>query len=197
MAKTAIFGGTFNPLHIGHFEMLTALEQDPDIEKIFILPDKIPPHKICDFMAEDSIRIKMCEIAAKSFQKAEVSLIEFERNGKSYTYDTIKLLKQKYSNKEFVFVCGGDMLVYFEKWYKYKELMKEIPFFVFKRTDTDETEFETSVERFSKMGMDIKVMPQKISTVSSTEIRKNFKSAKNLLPKEIFEFLIKEGVYRE
>lgn len=49
MGITAIFGGTFNPPHIGHYEMLRSLENNPDIEEIMLLPDRIPPHKVCDF----------------------------------------------------------------------------------------------------------------------------------------------------
>ena len=130
MALTAIFGGTFNPFHIGHYEMLAALQNDDSIEKILVMPDRIPPHKVCDFMAEDNIRIEMCRIVCKEFSKAELCLIEFEREGKSYSYDTVIDLKQRYKDKDFVFVCGGDMLVTFDRWYKYEELMMEIPFIV-------------------------------------------------------------------
>ncbi|MBR4973516.1 MAG: nicotinate (nicotinamide) nucleotide adenylyltransferase [Clostridia bacterium] len=195
MPLTAIFGGTFNPFHIGHYEMLKALQNDNDIEKILIMPDKIPPHKVCDFMADDSARIKMCEIVSRDFPKAELCLIEFERNGKSYSYDTVMLLKQKYPDTEFTFVCGGDMLVFFDKWYKYEQLMKEVTFTVFKRTDTDENEFLNCVDRFSKMGMKINVMEEIITNVSSTEIRKDFKSAKALLPTEVFNFLTEKRIY--
>lgn len=197
MALTAIFGGTFNPFHIGHYEMLRALQNDSNIEKILIMPDKIPPHKICDFIAEDDARIKMCELVAKDFSKAELCLIEFGRSGKSYSYDTVMLLKQQYPDTLFTFVCGGDMLVFFDKWYKYEQLMKEVSFTVFKRTDTDENEFLNCVERFSKMGMNITVMNEIIPNVSSTEIRNNFETAKSLLPTEIFNFLAEKRIYVE
>lgn len=195
MSLTAIFGGTFNPFHIGHYEMLRALQNNDNIEKILIMPDKIPPHKVCDFMAENSVRKAMCEIAARDFSKAELCLIEFERSGKSYSYDTVMLLKKKHPSTEFTFVCGGDMLVFFDKWYKYEQLMKEVSFTVFKRADTDENEFFACVDRFSKMGMNITVMNEIIPTVSSTEIRKDFKTAKALLPTEIFNFLTEKGIY--
>ncbi len=195
MPLTAIFGGTFNPFHIGHYEMLKALNNNPDIDKILVLPDRIPPHKVCDFLADDSIRIKMCKIAANDFSKAEVCLIEFEREGKSYSYDTVRLLKEKYPNVTFTFVCGGDMLVFFDKWYKYEELMKEVSFTVFRRTDTDKAEFDLCVERFSQMGMDITVLPEVIPTVSSSEIRSDYSSAKELLPRNIFEFLKEKRIY--
>ncbi len=197
MALTAIFGGTFNPLHIGHYEMLRALENDSSIEKIFIMPDRIPPHKVCDFLAEDDVRIEMCRIAAEDFSKAELCLIEFEREGKSYSYDTVLNLKDKYKDKDFVFVCGGDMLVTFDRWYKYEELMKEVPFIAFKRSDIDNTLFVEVTERLSQEGMKITLKEEIIPSVSSTEIREDFKKTKKLLPKKIYDYLVERGVYGE
>ena len=195
MSLTAIFGGTFNPFHIGHYEMLEELQNDPTISEILLMPDRIPPHKVCDFMAEDEIRIEMCRIAAGDFEKAKLCLIEFERDGKSYTIDTVKELQKLYPDKKFAFVCGGDMLVYFDKWYKYEELMKLLPFIAFRRTDTDDLLFDEYVKKLSNMGMDIRVNEKRITDVSSTEIREDFKKAKKLLPEKIFEFLSSKGVY--
>lgn len=195
MPKTAIFGGTFNPFHIGHYEMLKSLNNDPDIEKILVLPDRIPPHKVCDYMADDETRIKMCEIVVRDFNKAELCLIEFEREGKSYSYDTVKLLKSKYPEKEFTFVCGGDMLVYFDKWYRYEDLMREVSFTVFRRADTDFKDFSNCIERFTKMGMKITVMDEIITNVSSTVIRNNFLLAEQLIPNEVYKFLIEKRIY--
>ena len=76
MALTAIFGGTFNPFHIGHYEMLKVLNSYSSIDEIFLLPDKIPPHKVCDILADDSDRIEMCRIATNDFSKAKLCLLE-------------------------------------------------------------------------------------------------------------------------
>lgn len=197
MSLTAIFGGTFNPLHIGHYQMLEELQNDSDIDEIFIMPDRIPPHKICDFMAEDSVRIEMCRIAMRNFPKAKLCLIEFEREGKSYTFDTVKELKRVYTDKNFAFVCGGDMLVTFEGWYRYKELMQELPFIVFRRFGTDNKLFDSYVNKFTDMGMQIKVMDRFVADISSTQIRTDFHIAEKMLPKEIFEYLNSKGVYSE
>lgn len=197
MQNTAIFGGTFNPFHIGHYEMLKALQKDSNIDEIFLMPDRNPPHKLCDFLAEDKDRIEMCRLVTEDFGKARLCLIEFEREGKSYSYDTVLELKKRYPQKKFSFVCGGDMLVIFEKWYKYEELMREVPFIVFKRTDTDSLLFDEAADRLRKKGMKITVMNEVISTVSSTEIRNDFKKAKQLLPKAVFDYLIQRGVYNE
>lgn len=196
MAFTAIFGGTFNPFHIGHYEMLNELQNDGRIEKIFVMPDRLPPHKTCEYLADGEDRIEMCRIAASDFSKAELCLIEFEREGRSYSYDTVIRLKQIYPDKRFTFVCGGDMIVTLDKWYNYRELIKEIPFVAFKRSDTDEELFEQSVERFRQEGADITVFDRQITAVSSTYIRSNILTAKDLIPEKIYGFIMQRGIYR-
>ena len=193
MGFTAIFGGTFNPFHKGHYEMLEALQKDERISEIWLMPDKIPPHKECEYMANDSDRIKMCEIAAADFSKASVCLVEFDREGKSYSYDTITELTARYPQKDFVFVCGGDMFLYFPKWYRYEDLMKLLPFYVFSRSTDDKVEFEACVKKFSLMGMKIILNDSKIANISSTEFRNT--GSKELLPKEIYAYIKEKGIY--
>ena len=195
MGYTAIFGGTFNPPHIGHYEMLSALEKRPEIEEIWLMPDRIPPHKVCDFLADDSDRIEMCRIIAKDFKKARLCLAEFEREGKSYTYDTVTEFLKKYPDKKFIFVCGGDMLISFDKWYRYEELMKMLPFTVFRRTDTDNAEFDLKSAEFSEMGMEITVMSEVITAVSSSYIRNNFEKSRDLVPEKIYNYIKDRGIY--
>lgn len=196
MGITAIFGGTFNPPHIGHYEMLRSLENNPDIEEIMLLPDRIPPHKVCDFLASDSDRINMCRLLSSDFKKTALCLIEFEREGKSYSIDTVRLLKRKYPQKSFAFVCGGDMLITFDKWYKYEELLREIPFIVFRREGCDGEEFDRRAEYFISLGMDLTVPTDKIPAVSSTFIRNNAEKAREYLPKPIYEYIKNGGIYR-
>lgn len=195
MAFTALFGGTFNPFHTGHYEMLRALHNADFVEKVLIVPDRIPPHKTCDFLANDEDRIALCRLAAEDFPKAQVCLIEFEREGKSYSFDTVTLLKARFPQTEFAFVCGGDMLVTLDKWYRYQELIKLIPFIVFRRSDIDNTLFDKCVERFRGMGAEIRVMAEVIPAVSSSYIREHFEISKNMLPPKIYDYLADKGIY--
>ena len=195
MGYTAIFGGTFNPLHIGHYEMLSALEKDNQIDEIWLMPDRIPPHKVCDFLAHDKDRIEMCRIAAEDFKKTQLCLAEFERQGKSYTYDTVTEFLKKYPDKTFTFVCGGDMLITFDKWYRYEELMKLLPFTVFRRTDTDSAEFDRMLDKLTAKGMKITVMSEVITAVSSSYIRNNLDKSRGLLPKKIYNYILDRGIY--
>ena len=195
MGYTAIFGGTFNPPHIGHYQMLSALEESPDIEEIWLMPDRIPPHKVCDFLACDKDRIEMCRLLSSDFPKTRLCLAEFEREGKSYTYDTVTEFLKKYPQKDFTFVCGGDMLISFDKWYRYEELMKLLPFTVFRRTDTDNAEFDRKADLFSAMGMKITVMSEVITAVSSSFVRNNFDKSRTLVPEKIYDYIKAGGIY--
>ena len=195
MGYTAIFGGTFNPPHIGHYQMLSALEKSPETEEIWLMPDRIPPHKVCDFLACDKDRIEMCRLLADDFKKAKLCLAEFEREGKSYTYDTVTEFLKKYPQNRFTFVCGGDMLISFDKWYRYEELMKMLPFTVFRRTDTVNAEFDRMAEKLSLNGMKLKVMDEVITSVSSSYIRNNFEKSREFLPERIYDYIKNRGIY--
>ena len=76
MGFTALFGGTFNPPHIGHYKMLRALDSRRDIDEVWLMPDRIPPHKVCDFLASDKDRINMCRIMAEMSAATDYIIID-------------------------------------------------------------------------------------------------------------------------
>ncbi len=193
---TAIFGGTFNPPHIGHYEMLAALQKRRDVGEIWLMPDRVPPHKVCDFLASDRDRIAMCERLAEDFSKVRLCLVEFEREGKSYTFDTLSVLQKQYPNKSFALVCGGDMLTSFDTWHRYRELLTMAPFIIFRRIGEDKALFDRKLAQFRKLGMRVTVPRSVISAVSSTEIRRDIANAGNLLPKKVYDYIMTEEIYR-
>lgn len=193
--KTVFFGGTFNPFHIGHLKIVEAFNDLADVEKVYIMPDRIPPHKSSEFLVSDADRIEMCRLAAEDFEKAELSLIEFEREGKSYTYDTVVELKKRYPEKCFYMACGGDMIASLDRWYRWDELIKEIGFYAFRREG--ENGFFEAVERLRSLGAEIIVVDSFVPEVSSTEIRALIKQGVNteLLPPRILEYIKARELY--
>lgn len=191
MSKIAVFGGTFNPFHIGHYEMLKCLCELEFIDKVFLLPDKIPPHKVCDYMPPDEHRISMCKIICEEFPKSQLCLIDFEREGKSYTIDTIRSLKDKYPQDEFYFVIGGDMLGTLDKWYNYEELIKETSFIAFSRKSVDG--FDKELQKYKNLGAVIVPIFTDIPNISSTDFRNN--PDKSLLPQKIYDYITEKGIY--
>ena len=197
MSVTVFLGGTFNPFHICHNQMAAALNALPEIDKVYIMPDKIPPHKECVFLAPDCDRIEMCRLAAADFKKAEVLLIEFERDGKSYTFDTVTQLKKRFPDTRFFMACGGDMIASLNRWYRWEELIKEIGFYAFRREG--EKGFDEAVDKLREKGAEIRVINTPIAQVSSTEIRQKLRNGENteLLPKNIQEYINKKELYYE
>ena len=195
MGLTALFGGTFNPFHIGHYEMLALLCRRDEIDEVWIMPDRIPPHKTCDYLAPETDRLRMCELAAADFEKAKVSDFEFQRDGRSYTFDTIRLLKERYPEKHFAICCGGDMIATLESWYRGPELIREAPFYAFCRAG--EPGFIEAVAKLRSHGADITAVGGDITEVSSTKLRSMLKngSAGGLIPEKIEKYIRNRGLY--
>lgn len=171
--------------------MLSALCSAHFVKKVLVVPDNVPPHKVCDFMAIDADRIEMCRIACEDFDKAELCLIEFEREGKSYTVDTVKKLCEIYPDERFAVACGGDMIATLDTWHDSETLFKIADFVAFKRAGLEN--FEESVQKQRKLGADITVLDVDITEISSTALRRHMDGC--LLPKKIAEFITEKGVY--
>ncbi|HZG72549.1 MAG TPA: nicotinate-nucleotide adenylyltransferase [Chondromyces sp.] len=138
--KVGILGGTFNPPHLGHLiianEVLSVLELD----ELRFMPNHEPPHKEKKGGVSDEDRIQMIQAAIGDHPKFKLELCEMQRSGKSYTYDTIKFLKEREPEADFYFIIGGDMIEYLPNWHRIDELCELLTFVGVKRpgysTDT-------------------------------------------------------------
>lgn len=114
--KIGIMGGTFNPIHIGHLILgQTALEQF-QLDKVLFMPTKNPPHKRYDNIVDDAIRAEMVLIAIKDNPYFELSTFEMDREGITYTADTLTQLTKQNPDEEYYFIVGADSLFYIDKW---------------------------------------------------------------------------------
>ena len=116
--KIGIFGGTFDPPHIGHINAFRAFLEQFDFDKVFVIPVYLPPHKSLKSSVSAGDRLNMSRLAFKSLSsKVEISDLEIKREGKSYTADTIKHFKEE-GYDDIYFLCGTDMLLTLDMWYK-------------------------------------------------------------------------------
>ena len=191
MKTIAVFGGTFNPFHIGHYEMLKAICELDYIGTVLVMPDKIPPHKDMDFCVSDDDRIEMCRLVCEDFDKARLSTIEFERAGISYTADTVKILKNRYPDTDFYFVIGGDMVTSLENWYNTEYLFNNLKFIAFSRDDNNA--FKKSVKSLTAKGVKITVINKAITDISSSNLRKNINI--KYLPQKVYGYIKEKGLY--
>ena len=120
-----LFGGTFDPPHIGHLIIAESILSDLDIDKIIFIPSSIPPHKPLHSYSSASSRVEMLQISIKGTPAFQISDIELNRPGASYSIDTIKQIKSQMSlsKEELYFVIGGDSLIEFQMWKNPHEIL--------------------------------------------------------------------------
>lgn len=116
--KLGIYGGTFNPIHVGHLIVAEEVRQIVDLEKIIFVPSGRPPHKDESKVINPIHRYRMTELAIKDNAFFDISDMELKRAGKSYTIDTIQEFNHRYRNAEIHFIIGADSALELDTWKK-------------------------------------------------------------------------------
>jgi nicotinate-nucleotide adenylyltransferase len=187
--KIAIYGGTFNPIHVGHiltgYEILEKLGYD----HVLYVPDNIPVHK--NVVKSDSHdRLKMVELSLKRIKGFSFSDIEIKRGGYSYTYDTvIELREQLDVDNKFGVIFGDDLLSGIHLWKNIGELERICDLVCLKRNNTVTNPPDIRIEYFNN----------KIFDISSTEIRNRVESGLTIfgmVTEEVGKYITKRRLYR-
>ncbi|MDD6355782.1 MAG: nicotinate (nicotinamide) nucleotide adenylyltransferase [Oscillospiraceae bacterium] len=124
--KIGLYGGAFNPVHNGHLALAEHFKNALELERLIFIPTHVPPHKSGDGLVSGEHRINMLSLALSGLDYCSVSDIEFRREGKSYTYDTVCELKKIYPDDEFFLIVGADQYFDFQKWYRADELLRQV-----------------------------------------------------------------------
>ena len=189
--RIAIYGGSFNPMHRGHEQIVEYILKNLNMDKIIIVPVGIPSHRENNLEQSDT-RLKICREIFKDNSKIEVSDIEIKSDGKSYTYDTlIKLIEVYGKNNEFFEIIGEDSLKNFKTWKNYKELLKICKLIVFRRNDDEDKEIDKEFFKNSN----IIILKNEYYNYSSTEIREKVKNGgdiSNLVNKNVEKIILQE-----
>lgn len=124
--KIGIYGGTFNPIHLGHMEAARFALEYLELDKLLLIPAGIPPHKAMDAgTPEPDLRLAMTDLAAQALgPQAEASDIELRREGKSYTLDTVRAIREQYPKAKLYLLMGTDMFLTFHLWRDPGEIAK-------------------------------------------------------------------------
>ena len=189
--RIAIYGGSFNPMHIGHEKIVDYVLNNLNMDKIIIIPVGIPSHRENNLEQSDT-RLKICKEIFKGNKKIEVSDIEIKSEGKSYTYDTLLKLMDLYGeNNEFFEIIGEDSLKSLKTWKNYEELLKICKFIVFRRKDDKNIQID---EEFLN-NKNIIILENEYYNISSTEIRnmvKNNEDISDFVNKKVKKLIEKE-----
>ena len=191
--KIAIYGGSFNPMHIGHEKIVDYVLKNLDMDKIIIIPVGIPSHRENN-LEESDTRLKICREIFKSNEKVEVSDIEIKSERKSYTYDTLlKLIEIYGKDNKFFEIIGEDSLKNLKTWKNYKELLNLCKFIVFRRKDDKNTKIDSEFLN----NKNIIILENEYYNISSTEIRNKVKNGEDitgLVNKKVKKLIEKEYI---
>jgi len=196
--KIGLYGGTFNPVHIGHTKAAELANERLGLTKLIFIPAAKPPHKeLTDDSAPAEMRLEMLRLATEEMENSEVSDIEIIRGGISYTADTVKALKALYPGAEFWLLLGNDMLCSFESWKSFDWLCKNVSICALSRLN-DKSDMELCARRLNqKYGVKTVFAQNNAIEISSSELREMLmqRGGREYLDGDVYAFIIKNRLY--
>lgn len=185
--KIGIFGGAFDPPHLGHLILAEKIREEFNLDKIIFIPTNIPPHKEKP-IASPNDRVLMLKFATEENPYFQISTTEIKRGGISYTIDTIKELKQM---GELFLIIGADEAKQFDKWKNFNEILSLCKIIIVGRNRIKKDELPSILNKAFFIEFDV--------NISSTEIRERVKAGKSikyLVPNEIEMYIKNKNLYK-
>ncbi|MDU7242710.1 nicotinate-nucleotide adenylyltransferase [Clostridium sp.] len=197
MKKIGIIGGTFNPIHLAHLYIAYEAKCQLNLDKVIFMPAGSPPHKKNEDILEAPLRYKMVLEAIKKYEDFEISNYEIEKEGFSYTYETLENFKSK--DNILYFITGADCLINIEKWKNPDRIFKTSKLVVFNRPGYDKESLKLQKNEIEKKyNTSINFLDIMDLEISSTMIRDRIKEGKKIdffIPKEVLDFIRKNNIY--
>ena len=197
-----IYGGTFDPPHWGHITAARAAMEQLGLDKLVLIPDRVPPHKVLpEGSASPEQRLEMAALAAAELGKrAEVSDRELRRSGPSYTSDTLAELRREHPEDALWLLMGSDMFLSLQTWHAPEEIMALARIAPFSREAEDESAaFAAQKARLEReYGAQICIVQNpEVRELSSTEVRAALAAGRgsDLLPPAVYGYVLREHLY--
>ena len=199
MERIGIYGGTFNPPHIGHLEAAKQAVSNLKLDRLLMVPANIAPHKVLPPNSPTAMqRLDMLRIAAADCPQIEISDVELCREGVSYTWQTIRTLRQQHPDAELILIMGTDMFLSFRNWKNPEEIVKDASLAVFYRGDRDEhTAVEAEKAYWEAKGIRVRLVHNDVINISSTQMRRLliFRCAADFLPQGVLDYIREHYLY--
>ena len=205
MKKIGIFGGTFNPIHNTHVEMAKAALKEGGLDEVWVMPAKVPPHKLGMKIVADSYRFEMVKLALTGEKNIFPSDYELVRDRVSYTSDTLISLKEDYPDDEFTLIIGGDSVLYLEDWHEPQIIFDNADILYISRIGSESGKCLSHIDNVLKKKFEnvrMKEIRFSATSISSTEIRKliseGIKDASLLgIDEKVMDYILSNNLYKE
>ncbi len=189
--KIGVFGGTFNPVHLGHLLVVADATEQVGLDQVKFIPAATPPHKKTDRLAAGRHRLAMLRLAIRGQRQFEVDTLELRRGGRSYSVDTLTALKRRQPDADFYFIIGADSLPELHRWRAIKRLSQLCQFIVVARPGY--------ALRPPRVTVVWQAVTGHVCDISSTEIRARIASGRPiryLVPDMVRHYIYQHGLYR-
>ena len=199
MDRIGIYGGTFNPPHVGHIQAAKQAITALGLTKLMVIPDRIAPHKVMPGnSATPQQRLDMLRLALADCDRIEVSDIELNREGPSYTYETILQLREAYPEARLVLLMGTDMFLSFHTWKNPRIILDNAMLGVFYRGEKGEAAaIEAKKAEMEASGAEVELVKNPVINISSTQMRRllAFRCAGEFLPEGVLDYIRENRLY--
>ena len=207
--RIGIFGGTFNPIHIGHLRAAEEVRETLELEKIIFVPSSLPPHKELADHVQGERRLEIVRLSILSNPRFEVSSFEVDSKGNSYSIRTIEHMRQEYGCTPY-FILGRDAFNEISTWYEADRLFDLAHFVVVTRPDAGiiplDQVLKQNAARYREQGRGLvndcgneiiflDVTPYAVSSSMIRELYRQGRSIRYLVPEEVFDYITREGMY--
>lgn len=196
--KIGLFGGTFSPPHNGHVRFARLFIEKAELDKLYIMPAGVPPHKETDSWGSAGARLDMARLAFGSF--AEVSDYEICASGKSYTYKTLAHLRKIHPCDELFLLVGEDMFLSFDTWKKPEAIFSAATIVCMRRENTEEDVLsKAGADYKQRYGARVIYLWEEPVPVSSTQIRSLCAAGKDishLVPAPVEKYITENRLYK-
>ena len=196
--RIAVFGGSFNPVHIGHLKLVKKVKTEFNIDKVIVVPTYSTPLKDNSNLISGADRFNMCKLAFEGIDFVEVSDFEILHQKESYTYITLEHFKSVYPDDELFFVVGADMFNTIDKWKNPDYIFKSAVIIVVERNGSNADIFQKADE-LSLIGCKSVILNESVYDISSTEIRGKFSKNEDVsayLDCKVIDYINNNNLYR-
>jgi nicotinate-nucleotide adenylyltransferase len=194
--RLGIFGGAFDPIHNGHLLLTQQCREQCQLDEVWFVPTKIPPHKKAGSLSPDEARVEMLKLATAGRSDFVVSEIELNREEISWTVDTLTLLRDERPEDELFFLIGADSLRDFSSWKEPETIAELATVVAVNRGEASLDELTASLKPELSASVRLVTMPG--ISISATDLRSRVSSGKSiryLVPRAVEEFILARKLY--
>ena len=219
--RVGLFGGTFNPIHHGHLRAAVEIQESFQLQKLYLIPAALPPHKDLKYVISATDRIEMTRLAIQDYPDFVLSDVELKRSGPSYTVDTVQQFQHHLEpGSDLFLIMGLDAFLEIDTWKSYRQLVKMLPIIVMarplKKNSATHTEWSTMTQLIhSQISDGYQYSDEKqcylherykaiyrhsisMLDISATKIRqlvRQKRSIRFLVPQSVETYILNQGIY--